>query len=194
MFSLFLSGSLLGRKGNSYNILFAVAALMLLFNPLYLFDVSFQLSFGAVAAILYFDPLLKRLLKTENKLIIYFRDIVTISTAAQIGVLPLLLCYFGSFTLLFPVANLLALPVFPPLLALGWLYLPLSLFGIFDPFFHTTLTFLLDYMNGVAALTAAVPYSHLTTGLLPSWMVAGLYLIIGIGIYFLNRAKRPRKG
>ena len=193
MFSLFLAGSLVGRKGNSYNILFAVAALMLLLNPLYLFDVSFQLSFGAVAAILYFDPLLKRLLKTENKLIAYFRDIVTISTAAQIGVLPLLLCYFGTFTLLFPIANLLALPVFPPLLALGWLYLPLSLFGIFDPFFHTTLTFLLNYMNGVAALTAAVPYSHLTTGPLPPWMAAVLYLIVGIGIYFLNRSKRKRE-
>ena len=193
MFSLFLAGSLMGRKGNSYNILFAVAALMLLLNPLYLFDISFQLSFGAVAAILYFDPLLKRLLKTENMLLAYFRDIVTISTAAQIGVLPLLLCYFGTFTLLFPIANLLALPVFPPLLALGWLYLPLSLFGIFDPFFHSTLTFLLNYMNKVAALTAAVPYSHLTTGPLPAWTVAVLYLLIGVGIYFINRSTRKRE-
>ena len=189
MFSLFLAGSMLERKGNSYNILFAVATLMLLLNPFYLFDVSFQLSFGAVASILFFDPPLKRLLKTDNKILAYFRDIVTISTAAQIGVLPLLLYYFGYFTLLFPIANLLVLPLFPVILALGWLYLPLSLFGIFDPFFYSSLTFLLNYMNGVAAIVAAIPHSHLETGLIPLWIAAGLYLLVATAAYFMNRKR-----
>ena len=189
MFSLFLAGSMLERKGNSYNILFAVATIMLLFNPFYLFDISFQLSFGAVWAILFFDPWLKQLLKTENKLLAYIRDIVTISTSAQIGVLPLLLYYFGYFTLLFPVANLLVLPFFPVILALGWVYLPLSLFGIFDPFFHSTLTFLLDYMNKVAAIIAAIPHSRLETGPLPFWIAAGLYLLISLAVYFISKKK-----
>ena len=129
-------------------------------------------------------------METKNAFLLYFRDIVSMSTAAQIGVLPLLLRYFGSFSLLFPLANLFALPAFPLLLFLAWAYLPLSLFGIFDPFFHDVLTLLLDYMNGVARITASVPCSHLNTGIIPLWVMIALYAAIGGVIYYFQKKGR----
>ena len=186
MFSLFLIGEALGRRTNSYNILFVAATCMLLLNPFYLFDLSFLLSFTALASILYFDPLLKKWIRMENSILLYCRDIVSISTAAQIGVAPLLLRYFGSFPALFLLTNLLALPLLPLLLFLGWTYLPLSSFGIFDPFFHDALTLLLNYMNGVAQTVSSVPYSHFDTGIIPLWAMIALYILLGGIIGFFN--------
>ncbi|MCK4649114.1 ComEC family competence protein, partial [bacterium] len=56
MFGLFLLASYLGRKREVYTILALAALVILLFNPLTLFNVGFQLSFAAVLSILYLYP------------------------------------------------------------------------------------------------------------------------------------------
>ncbi len=90
----------------------AIAALfMLLYNPLYLFNVSFQLSFMAVIAIVLFYPRLRSILRPRNKLLVYSWEMVCVSTAAQIGVLPLAVYYFHQLPLIFLVTNLLIIPL-----------------------------------------------------------------------------------
>ena len=46
--------------GNGYNVVLGAATLMLAANPVYLYDLSFQLSFMAVLSILFFYPRLYR--------------------------------------------------------------------------------------------------------------------------------------
>ena len=64
------------------------AFLMLLFNPVWLFDVGFQLSFSAVAAIVLLQPGLYGLLSGKNRLLHKAWVLVTVSVAAQIGTAP----------------------------------------------------------------------------------------------------------
>ncbi len=83
------------------------AFLMLIYQPLYLFDLSFQLSFAAVYSILYFYPLMVSLWTVQNPLIKYVWNGLAVSISAQLGTLPLILYYFGTFPTYFLLANFL---------------------------------------------------------------------------------------
>lgn len=80
------------------NTLGVTAFLMLLFNPVWLFDVGFQLSFSAVAAIVLLQPGLYGLLSVKNRLLRKAWGLVTVSVAAQIGTAPLVMLYFSRFS------------------------------------------------------------------------------------------------
>lgn len=99
--SLFQAGKLL-----SLNTLAATAFLMLLFNPLWLFDVGFQLSFAAVASILLIQPKLYNLIAVKQRILRYVWGILTVSVAAQIGTAPLVILYFSRFSTHFLLTNL----------------------------------------------------------------------------------------
>ena len=83
------------------------AFLMLLYQPLYLFDLSFQLSFLAVCSILYFYPLISSCLHLSNRLLRWVWNALAVSISAQLGTLPLILYCFGTFPTYFLLANLI---------------------------------------------------------------------------------------
>ena len=66
MLTMYLTGRMLDRRAERYNILAASAFCMLVYEPLYLFDIGFQLSYLAVLSILYFQPRLQALIKVHN--------------------------------------------------------------------------------------------------------------------------------
>ena len=110
MLSLVSIGSILNKKGLTYNTLAVAAFFILVINPFYLFDVGFQLSFVAVISILFFQPKLSKLYVPKTKAIDYVWSLFTVSLAAQLGVFPLVLFYFGTFPTYFFITNLLVLP------------------------------------------------------------------------------------
>lgn len=79
---------------------------MLVYNPFFLFDISFQLSFVAVFSILAFYPLFSRSLCIKNRVLRYVWNTLSLSMSAQLGTLPFILYYFGSFPTYFLLANL----------------------------------------------------------------------------------------
>jgi len=110
MLTLFCMGNIQHRRGFTYNTLAATAFIILIFRPFSLFDVSFQMSFGAVFAILYFQPKINSLFTPKNSVSRYGWNLFTVSTAAQLGIFPLVLYYFGTFPTYFFIANLLVVP------------------------------------------------------------------------------------
>lgn len=123
MISFILSGQVLDRKGTSFNSLFAAAFFMLLYNPYYLFNVSFQLSFIAVLSILYIYPVLYNLINPSSKWGSYVTSVFCVSAAAQIGTLPLTIYYFHELPLLSLPVNLIIVPFLPFILGGGLLIL-----------------------------------------------------------------------
>jgi competence protein ComEC len=84
---------------------------ILIFDTQQLFDVGFQLSFLAVLGIYWLnEPLLKRFPTPKNKVQNFFINIISISFAAQIATLPLVIYYFHQYSLLSILANLVVLP------------------------------------------------------------------------------------
>ncbi|MCD8260221.1 MAG: ComEC family competence protein [Bacteroides sp.] len=76
-------------------------------SSFYLFDVGFQLSFAAVAAILLIYPRLEKWVNSSSRIVRYLWSLVAVSLAAQIGTLPLILFYFSRFSSYFLLTNLL---------------------------------------------------------------------------------------
>ncbi len=116
MLSFYGIGEMIGKKSVTLNIVFASALLMLLYNPMYLFDVSFQLSYGAVLSIIIIYPMLESLHKTKNPMVKYVWGLFCVSLSAQLGVTPLCIYYFHQFPVYFLLTNLLIVPLISPVL------------------------------------------------------------------------------
>lgn len=101
-----------------YDSLLLSAFILLLCKPTFLFEVGFQLSYMAVLSIALFLPLGEKY-RFENRFLNFFWDIIKVSIAAQIGVLPLSLYYFHQFAGLFLVTNILILPLLGIILSVG---------------------------------------------------------------------------
>ena len=132
MITIYLTGRILGRSPDRYNTLAGAAFCMLVYNPFYLFDVGFQLSFTAVFFILYLQPPINRLIEIRNPLIATPWNVLTVTIAAQAGTSFLCFFYFGQSSMVFLFTNL-ALSLLATLLipiTLLWMIAPSTLPGI----------------------------------------------------------------
>lgn len=125
MLSLYLTGKQLRRRADGYNTWAAAAFLMLVYNPWYLFDIGFQLSYLAVLSIQLFVPVYTRW-EIRNPLVAIPWNWMILSLAAQTGVTFLCLYYFGYFPLLFLLTNI-------PLTFLVTLLIPVTFLWLFLP-------------------------------------------------------------
>ena len=119
MFSLFVLAKGLNRQTNSLNTLALSAFILLLIKPEFCFDVGFQLSYAAVAAIVIIKPVLDSWIVLKNPIANFFLDLLKVSVAAQLGVFPLSLFYFHQFPGLFFITNLIIIPCLMLVLGLG---------------------------------------------------------------------------
>ena len=111
MFSLIGISSLLQEKPHTLNTLATAAFLMLLFRPLWLFEIGFQMSFAAVASIVLLHPKLSSLWNVRHWSLRWFRDMLSVSIAAQIGVAPIIAFYFHRFSVYFLLTNFWVIPM-----------------------------------------------------------------------------------
>jgi competence protein ComEC len=137
MGSLALFAKQIGRRQAALNTLLAVALFMCLWNPLYLWDVGFQLSFFAtLGLILYADPfsqfanrIITRVLPTSTgeKFAELFAEFVLLTLAAQVTTIPIMAYHFQRISLVSFIANPFILPAQPAVMILGGLAVLLSL-------------------------------------------------------------------
>ena len=87
----------------------ASCAAILLFAPYFLLDAGFLMSYAAVFGILgFYKPLFRALKKVLLKPL---AEGIAVSVASNIGLLPLMLYYFGSVSLLTVPVNLVVVPL-----------------------------------------------------------------------------------
>ena len=172
LFSLVSVGRCLRRDSSSLNSLAFAAMVMLLFSPRLLFDISFQLSFSAVLAIILLTPWINELLGCNKRGRLYRSavSLLAVSFSAQVGVLPFVWYYFGTFPLYFLFANLLLVPLATVLMTLVvqlWVTVPVPLV---QQCIAWLLSWLLAFMNGVVEFVASLPAASV---MLPQVSVAG---------------------
>ena len=191
MVSIYALLSLGHRDKLSVNTLAFAAIVMLLFNPMALFDVGFQLSFMAVLTILLFYPLLESLWSQpfllDYRLFRWLWTMLSVSCAAQIGVAPLIAYYFGRISCYFLLANLVVVPA-------AALILYLSLAVLLIPSLAYLLIYIVDTLNQLLVSIAALPGASIE-GLHPTplqvWM---MYVIIFAVYLLLIRRTSPTRG
>lgn len=189
MISLILFGQILDRKGTTMNNLFAAAFFMLLYNPYYLFNVSFQLSFIAVFSILYIYPVLYDLINLSSKWKSYIISIFCVSAAAQIGTLPLTVYYFHELPLLSLPANLIIIPILPFILGGGMLVLILNYLQIPATFLINGLDQILIYIEHLTKIISTLNFSSIKNIWIESHYVLFLFVII-FTLFWSYRTRR----
>ena len=126
MITLSMAGKWMLRPVPSIQMLFSTAFIICAINPAALFEVSFQLSFCAVLAILTIQSPLQRLWHPKTKVGKYVWSLTCVSIAAQAGTAPLAYHYFGTFPYLFLLTNLFVIPLTGVLLYLLCVWLVLG--------------------------------------------------------------------
>ncbi len=166
MLSIFCIGRIQQKSGFNFNTLMLAAFLMLLYQPFRLFDIGFQMSFGAVAAILYFQPLFGTL-ALPGKFLRYTSELFIVSLCAQLGVFPIVLYHFGTFPVYFFISNLLLVPLMGIILYTSVPFLLFSLlrdiglFSILSQLLKLLVQWLVNLSFYIVQMIEALPYSEI---------------------------------
>jgi competence protein ComEC len=190
MFSLMALGNFLNRKNATFNAVAASFLILLVYNPLTIFDVGFQLSYAAVTSILLFQPFYKKFYFSKNKIIVYITDLFLVSIAAQIGVLPLMLLYFKQVPTLFLLANLIVIPVATVILMLGIIVLCLNFVAMpLSLLIGKIITFLVETMNCYIHWLSSFEGYVIKNITFTALLTFVLYLVILSVIYWIYKPK-----
>ncbi len=154
MFTALSFGLFLNRRTELINVLALSAIILLLLNPFYIFDVGFKMSYLAVLAIILFQLKISGLWHPKFKLVNYFWQLISVSAAAQIGVLPLSLYYFHQFPGLFFLTNIVIIPLLGIILGLGLILIILSYFNGLPAFFVDFYQNIIHLLNQFVAWVA----------------------------------------
>ena len=178
MFSFVAIGNHLRRSVNIYHTLLVSVLLILLFEPSFLFDVGFQLSYIALFFIIWLQPLLSSIWKPKYKASKYIWDILTVSFAAQIGTLPLSIYYFHQFPGLFFVTNLIIIPLLSIIMIIGVLVMLLAAFNMIPVFLSQLLEWSIYYLNKIINAIASLEQFIIQDIPLHFYLLISSYLLL----------------
>ncbi|MBQ7824047.1 MAG: ComEC family competence protein [Bacteroidaceae bacterium] len=154
MFSILMSAYLLKRHSYPVNSLAIAAFIMLLYDPFYLWDIGFQLSFLSVLLLLSMTALYNEKM-SKNKVFNYIISLIWITTVVQIGTMALTIYYFHTIPIYSIICNLIMIPLFPIFL-LGGILLILS-GGCMDFYLSDILHFLFSQSNYIIRFIVDLP-------------------------------------
>jgi len=170
------SAQLFGKEAYSLNLLFFSALFILLFSPLLLFDIGFQLSFMATLGILVIYPLLK---KKQLFSLPFLGPGLGVTVTAQIMTLPILLVNFGQISWLSPLINALVIPTIPLTMILG---IGMIFLGFFSRVLSQLLAYFvwlfLHYFIKVVNFFGHLPFVSWELSKLSGWWAIGYYFLL----------------
>jgi len=153
-------GYVLDRELDPLNLLCLAASILLVLHPYYAFDLSFQLSFVSLLAILLLGADLYRLWQPYLPKLIGWP--LAISLSAQIGTAPLVLFHFGAVYPIGVVAALVLIPLITLFLGAGLLFVGLSVLPISaSALFAGALLLLYRAITFFLGIFARLPALHL---------------------------------
>lgn len=189
MFTFIMVGKSLNRNASIYNALAASAFFLLCYNPYWLWDVGFQLSYAAVLSIIIFYKPLYNMIYVKNKVLDWVWQLLAVSTAAQILTTPIAILHFHQFPVYFLITNLLVVPVSSFVLIGELILVLISPIATIAAFLGRLLSSVIWWMNSFIERLSEFPFSvweGLQVNLL---QVILLYLIIAAMAVWLMEKK-----
>lgn len=186
MFSLVALAKLTGKKGNIYNILATSALVLLLWNPLIIESISFQLSYLAVWGIVYLQPKIYHVFKCKHFILRHLWKWTSVSLAAQIATTPISLYYFHQFPVYFIIANWVVVPAAFLIFSLGITVLLTSGCGMLNVGLSWVLEQVTTLINRFVRGISELPYSVIGDIYMDEWQVVLWYGILGSILLFFS--------
>ena len=205
MGGLYVTARHLGRLATAHVSLAASAVMLTFIEPLALWDAGFQLSFAATLSLILFSPPLEALVerglarlvssvKATAGILRFLNEALVATLAAQVLTLPVVAYHFGRLSLVSPLANLLILPVQPPIMTLGGLAALAGTVPVLEPVARVVawLPWLcLAYTGAVVHALAAWPLASLDLGHL-GWQWPALYYTFVAAVAWAAGSRRSQ--
>lgn len=178
------TGKLLGREGTGWWILFITAGIMLLYQPNWLLNISFQLSFLATFGVIVVAPIFS---KAINKAPLILREDLAVTLAAQLMVVPVLAYNFNQISLAGLFANIFVLWTVPVVMISGFASLVIGLINTFlGQIVGLVPGILLTYFIYIVELFSKMPGAIVSISQTGLVMWIGYYLILGAIVWKLK--------
>ncbi len=193
MILCYLLALLIGRGRDLLNILAFAAFVILAISPASLFDVSFQLSFTAVAAILLVTPALSSMIpqaagggilrRGANAAVLF----ILVSLAAVIGTAPLITLYFNRISTITLLSNLFIIPVIGfAVLPLGMLLIVTAPFASIASVLIAVASFFIRIAVSIIGFLSSLPFASLPVTTPTPLEIIFYYLCILTGVRLIN--------
>lgn len=168
MFTLYASMTFASHENNTLNSLAVAASTMLVASPVMLWDVGYQMSFLAVLGIVLCMQRLRSMglyrFSMRHRMLGKLLSLLTVSVAAQVFVLPLVMYYFGRVPLYFLLSNIIVVPATTLIVyASVLLFVSSPLCAVADgvatvwQWMAGRVGWLVDTMNGMLGALASLP-------------------------------------
>ena len=196
MVVFYLTAPLFGRDSDGPTALTSALFCILLVNPFAAASISLQLSFGAMAGLLWVSDRLYRMLAGQGKhgkIFCFTAFSISASVGALVFTWPLAAYYFGTLVLVSPLSNLLCLWAASGIFLTGLLTLGVSVIWLpLGTLFGLVPRLLIAYLLRVAHGLASLPYHALSMDNRYLW----LWLIFVYALFaaaYLGRSGRRRR-
>lgn len=188
-----LIGKLIDRDAHSIALLSFVAFLMLIYNPMYINDVGFQLSFIVTFGLLLTTPYI---IQTQSKFLNWIIGSIIIPVIAQIWVIPIQIFYFNNISIYSVFANIMSVPFLSVISFGGFISSLLALIkpisSIICQVFDFVLNPLISFVINISDFWGALPNSTLqTTHPNPIQLIIYYLIVINLTL-FLNKDFRDK--
>lgn len=170
---LTIVAELLARAPTTYATVATSALLILLYNPFIICDIGFLLSFGGTLGILFFYTKLQKKLTewgkehfprvASSRAFSYGLDMLSVTLAAQIFLLPIMWFYFNEVSLISLLTNLLVGPFTGMITILGLILYAVGMISIpIAKWISYSIYVLISWVIMAAKWCAEVPYGTIT--------------------------------
>ncbi|HAU32562.1 MAG TPA: DNA internalization-related competence protein ComEC/Rec2 [Desulfotomaculum sp.] len=185
---MFLWSHRLGRKQDWPTTLSLAALIILLWKPMAIYDVGFQLSFSATWGILYLGPVISELLKKYTGWPVWIQTTIWVSLAAQLATLPLVALYYNIISPVSLLANILAVPLTTVILALGVCSGILGLFSVFSAgLINACTSAVLDVFTAIVSLLNNLPGSFISVPSPPLIIIPVWFIVLFFSARIFNK-------
>lgn len=183
MFTFLFGSEILYRKYNSLNSIAMAALIMTIYNPFWIFEAGFLLSFSSALSFIIYGKYILRYMKTKKTILKYINRFMFL----YIFTLPVVAYFFNYIPLLGIFYNLLLLPLFMVMLIKSFVliilngivpYFMIIPFKVFDYFLYS-----FRYMIN---LTNKIPFNGISIPTLPIPLVIFFYIFIFFMLYLYN--------
>ena len=190
MFTCIVIGENFTKKASIYNSLAASAFLLLCYNPYFLYDVGFQLSYLAVLSIVVFQKPIYHLIFIKKKWPRILWELVSISFAAQILTFPVCIYYFHQFPILFLFTNIIMVPLSSLILYVEIILIALSWIPLVGLYVGKITWWLIWCMNKIILWFNTLPFAvwdKISATIVSTILLYGI--VICIGVWLINKSK-----
>lgn len=192
MFSFLGAGYLFYRPATPLNSVMASAFILLLINPLSLFQPSFILSYSAVIFIVSFYHRLSSKLRFRGRLLRWIWKMIVVSLLAQAGTAAFVALFFNEIPVLALFSNLFAIPLAMLIVFTGIVLLAFSWFPLIANAASSLLGALINTLYGNAALVSSFEMATVHTGNISAPRAILVFALL-LSVFALVLGKAPRR-